>query len=177
MFRLLNRFRFNNVAQAMIALAMLLVAGVFYLISAPVNWYLVAHAVILAGGAQAKVALVLLHRHCAPVKLRSSEVRRSGILRPVVAYAWATNGTSLVNTLRAGLDLLLLAAIFGFGPASAGVYSVVRQITGAINKMSSVLSAATFPEISALAARRDLAAAIALRSRLLRAVHPTATLI
>lgn len=165
-FRLLNRFHFIGLAQVMIAISIFAITVLFFVLSAPVSWYLIAYAIIFALGAQGQVAvaLLLLRSYGAPVNFRLSEIRRAGIFRRFFSYAWTSNGTSTIDTLRSNLDQLMLGVFFG--PSTTGIYSVVRQLTGVINKLSGVISTVIFPEVSVLAARKDYEAANILLKKL-----------
>ena len=155
-FRLFDRFYYLSVAQVGGALAMLVASLAFYRIDAPLSWYLLANAVILAVTAQTQVllALQLLRRNGIRLTAKPEILRSAGIGREFFSYAWTTGVTSTIGTLRANGESVLLGILLG--PAPVGVYHVVKQITGALNKVSAASSSAVFPEISALASQRRL---------------------
>jgi O-antigen/teichoic acid export membrane protein len=139
---------------------------VFYLLQAPLSWYLVAYAIVYAVTVQVQVALAVwtLRNHGAPVDLRPSALHVAGLGREFFSYAWTTNLTGVINSVRVNGEPLLLGALFG--TATVGVYNVVRQVAGAFNKLATAGSSAIFPEVAELASRREFGPARRLLNRL-----------
>jgi O-antigen/teichoic acid export membrane protein len=165
-FRLFNRFHYLSVVQVGGALVLLAVSTVFYLLQAPLSWYLVAYAIVYAVTVQVQVALAVwtLRNHGAPVDLRPSALHVAGLGREFFSYAWTTNLTGVINSVRVNGEPLLLGALFG--TATVGVYNVVRQVAGAFNKLATAGSSAIFPEVAELASRREFGPARRLLNRL-----------
>lgn len=165
-FRLCNKFHYLSVVQIGGALVLLAVSTVFYLRQAPLSWYLVTYAVVYAVTVQVQVALAIwtLRRYGAPVDLRPSAVQTTGLGREFFSYAWTTNLTGVINSVRVNGELLLLGALFG--TATVGVYNVVRQVAGVFNKLAAAGSSAIFPEVAELASKRELGPARRLLNRL-----------
>ena len=145
---------------------MLAVSTVFYFRQAPLSWYLVTYAVVYTVTVQVQVALAIwaLRCHGASVDLRPSTVRRADLGREFFSYAWTTNLTSVINSVRVNGEALLLGALFG--TATVGVYNVVRQVAGAFNKLATAGSSAIFPEVAELASKDELGPARRLLNRL-----------
>jgi O-antigen/teichoic acid export membrane protein len=167
-FRLFDRFRYLSITQAAGAGLILAASAVFFMLEAPLRWYLIANASITALTAIAQVVLAigLLRRRGIPLTVRPPAWIGAGIGRELGAYAWTTGATSLIGTLRANGETVLLGLFFGTAPA--GIYSVVKQLAGTLNKVSSASSMAVFPEMAALASRREVAAARAVAHRVFR---------
>lgn len=167
-FRLFNGFRYLSLTQVAAAALLLGASAVFFAVEAPLAWYLVANAVIVAVTAVAQLLLAarLLRVNGIPLAVRPAAWRAAGIARELGGYAWTTGAASVLATLRTHGESVLLG--FLFGPAPVGVYSIVRQLAGTLNKVSSAASTAVFPEIASLASRGEVPAARALAGRVFR---------
>lgn len=165
-FRLFNCFHYLSLAQVGSGLALLGVAAVFGRVRAPLEWYLVAHAVIqvLAAQIQVAIALWLLHHRGASLYPRLAAGSYAALGREFLAYAWTTNLTGVINSVRANAEPILLGLLFS--TSTVGIYNVVRQLAGAFNKLAMAGSSAIFPEVAELASRGDAVAARQLLTRL-----------
>lgn len=164
--RLFNQFHYLSVVQVGGAFFLLVISIIFFFLRAPLDWYLVTFAVAYATTVQVQVALAIatLRKHGGRVQLQFGSVRRHGLGRQFLSYAWTTNLTGILNTLRVNGEPLLLGAFFG--ASTVGVYNVVRQVAGAFNKLAAAGSSAVFPEVAELAARGERCAARSLLTRL-----------
>lgn len=68
-------------------------------------------------------------------------------------FAGATNVASTLNTAAPPVATLVVGAVLG--PAAAGVFHLVRQITEAMARPGMILSQVIYPEFSQLAALKD----------------------
>ena len=164
--RLLNCFHYIGAIQVANALLIFLAAGALFLSEATVGAYITAYALIYAATSVIQVVLAVMLLRCKgiAVRFKPREIRQSGILPEYFAYGWTTSATSTLDTLRRDADALLLGAFFG--PGVVGIYSVVKQLAGVFNKLSTSLYSSAFPEICFFETKRDYVGATGLRNRL-----------
>lgn len=155
-FRLFNRFHYLSLAQVFGALAQLTASTALYILKAPLATYLILNALVLTITAVAQVALAinLLKSNGITLSLKPEHLKEKGILREFLEYAKTTAGTSMLDTVRTKGDTVLLGYISGSAPV--GVYYLVKQIAGTLNKAAAASSSAVFPEISGLASQNQL---------------------
>lgn len=165
LFRLLNRFKYIGYIQIIQGLLILAVAVTLYLGSAELPAYIIAYAVIQSATEFAKLLLTLrlLRLEDIPICFNPRRIRREAILSEYFSYGWTTSLIGTIETLRKNSDTLFLGAIFG--SSLVGIYAVVKQLTGAVNKAMGTVSSAAFPEVCALAARSDYSGARKLLNR------------
>ncbi|MEM7547660.1 MAG: oligosaccharide flippase family protein [Pseudomonadota bacterium] len=70
-------------------------------------------------------------------------------------FSLVMNSNSLIETVVNHLTVLLVGG--ALGPAAAGLFGVVRQITESISKLGTALGPVIFPEVALLASRGDRA--------------------
>ncbi|MEM0944455.1 MAG: lipopolysaccharide biosynthesis protein [Pseudomonadota bacterium] len=132
-----------------------------------------AGAVTLLGGGLIWVAVIWIAASVLSglymMAMAWREMRSRG-LKPWLGGRWGTltagfekiwrfslvmNGNSLIETVVNHLTVLLVGGLLG--PAAAGLFGVVRQITEATSKLGTALGPVIFPEMALLAARNDRA--------------------
>lgn len=158
-FRLFNRFHYLVIAQTGNAVAFLGLSALFFFTKASLPYYLISFAVIYVVTAQLQVLLAIrmMKRNGVQLTFGADIVRSSGLGREFFSYAWTTNLTGVINSVRMNGEALLLGAMFG--TATVGIYNVVRQVAGVFNKLASAASTAIFPEVAELASKRDFTSA------------------
>lgn len=157
-FRVFDRFDLMGLIQLACAGIQLAIAAALYWIDAPFAAYagLVAVAIALPSVVQMAIAVALLRR-------RGLRPRFGGIAaanadrREFVAYCWTTSITSTCDTIRQNGDSPLVGALISV--EAAGIYNVAKQLSGIIRKGTSIYASVLFPELAAMAARRDIAGA------------------
>lgn len=161
-FRLLYRFHFVGAFQVFVSLLLFFSSCALFYFSSPLYWYVYAYAFVYSFGSilQVLAAFWLIKKSGFSFFGNLGVLGRPGFLSDFFSYIWTTNATGTINTLRANLDVLLLG--FFFDSATSGIYSVVRQLAGVMNKITSAISIVVFPEVSLLAAKRDFAASFRL---------------
>lgn len=164
--RLLNKIGWLGFIQLAGAIASLSVSALFYIVAAPVLWYVIAFALISALTMQVQVwlSIVMLAKRAVRLRLNISRQQRNELFQEFAKYSWTTSATGTIDILRSNGDVLLLGALVG--PAGVGVYNVAKQVAGILGKLSTAAGIATYPEVAALAAKRDIGGARAVLLRL-----------
>ena len=165
-FRLLDRFLLLGLLQALAAAALLAASAVLFLTDAPLEAFVWAWAGYAALNSQLQLwaSLYLVRRKRIP--LRIPERLFSGPdARVFLHYCSSTWMMSTVETLRTNGDSLLVGAAVSV--EAAGLYNVAKQLAGMLRKLNTVYASALFPEISMLAASREIGRARRLKSRMM----------
>lgn len=157
-FRALDRFDSLGALQVVAAAIQLGCALLLWRMDAPFIAYgaLAASAIALPSILQMVGALVLLHaRSMWPrtgARTTDNEDRRE-----FVAYCGSTWATGSLDTIRMNGDAPLVGLFISV--EAAGVYNVARQLAGILRKLVQIYASVLFPELAALAARRDTSGA------------------
>lgn len=160
--------RFHQLAAIQVGAAAIQVAAAAYLwrIDAPFVAYgaLAASAIALPSLSQFFWALILLRRR--GLRPRLGEIASAkDDRREFVAYCRSTWATGSLDTLRQNGDAPLVGMLVSV--EAAGIYNVARQLAGVLRKGVQIYASVIFPELATLAARRDMAGAGRLLSRIL----------
>lgn len=159
--RVENRFDLSTYADAVIPLGRLIGALI-------VLWHGPSIDGFLWAWAGAELACALVYWCFAMWQMRGS-VPPSRIRQPRAAFRenegigqflMVTNLTSTVNGLSTNLGMMVIG--FFVGPAAAGFYRLASQLSGAMTKVSGLLSRTIFAEVNLVRAQEGIASLQAL---------------
>lgn len=167
-FRLLNRFGLLGLLQGGTAAVTFAAAAALYASGAGFSAFawLWAASMVLSIQLQLWTALLLIRRSGARIRFSWRKLAPDD-RRHFFDYGWSTWGLAVVESTRMYGDSLLVGALVGV--EAAGIYNVAKQVAGIVRKITDIYASAAFPEVSTLAARKDLAGARKLRARLVTA--------
>lgn len=157
--RLLDKFKLMSLIQVIPQASLSVLYFFLYANGAGLRTYLLTYLIV--GCVASVVLLVVAYTHV---------VQASGFAPKLVlivsrypqwvqlrSYLFTTSFTGTINSLRGNLDSLVLG--FVGGAQLVGVYGILKQTAGALNKLSGIVSSIAFPEISLLAVKKDFVAA------------------
>jgi O-antigen/teichoic acid export membrane protein len=158
-FRLFDKVSYVALYPSVLSISYFLSAILLSHGNASVRTYLISNALIQAICAQAYVAVSLVHLRNRLAKAGESAPQTTTDVAPsFLTYVWTTTVTGTITSLKLYGEPFLVGVLLG--DRYLGIFNVARQLVASINKITSSLSNAIFPELAELAARKALQDAV-----------------
>jgi O-antigen/teichoic acid export membrane protein len=175
-FRLFDRVSFVALYPGILAVSLFISAVVLSIRDAPVKEYLISNALIQIICAQSFVAASLVHLRSRFAGMAAPEPQATPDTAPhFLKYVWTTTATGTITSVKLYGEPFLIGVILG--DRYLGVFNIARQLVASINKITSSLSTAIFPELAELAARQAREDAIRISKQVIRTIFSLSVLI
>lgn len=151
--RLIDRFGLLGLFEIGRALSTLILSIIMWWIKAPLHFYFVMYASMMALFPLAKIiySWIAIIRYF-DLNFNMSN-QRSGIVGEIFSFAWTSFLSSSLDAFRTNLDSIVAGGILS--KEAVGLYSIAKQSAGILRKFSNFASLVSFTEISRLDARGE----------------------